>query len=57
MWERPDRIGPYGTPQALRDAARERYGWDDYCDSCGILARECGHRQPEREKGDGSAKR
>jgi hypothetical protein len=37
------------TPAGLRALARERYGWDDTCDSCGVLARECGHRQPERE--------
>lgn len=36
------------TPAALRAAARLRYGWDDYCGSCGVLARTCGHRQPER---------
>jgi hypothetical protein len=38
------------TPAGLRAAAQVRYGWDDYCESCGVLARECGHRQPEREK-------
>lgn len=37
------------TPAKLRTLARERYGWDDTCESCGVLARECGHRQPERE--------
>jgi len=37
------------TPAELRRLARERYGWYDHCESCGVLARECGHRQPERE--------
>lgn len=36
------------TPQRLRELARERYGWDDICGTCNVLARECGHRQPER---------
>lgn len=45
----PARIGPYRTPQGLRADAHDRYGWDDTCESCGVLARECGHRQPERE--------
>lgn len=45
----PNRIGPYRTPQELRSDARDRYGWDDHCESCGVLARECGHRQPDRE--------
>lgn len=40
------------SPTALRAAARERYGWDDYCESCGVLARECGHRQPESRQAD-----
>lgn len=44
----PNRIDA-ATPAELRDAARLRYGWDDHCESCGTLARECGHRQPERE--------
>lgn len=35
------------TPQLLRELARERYGWNDTCDTCGVLARSCGHRQPE----------
>lgn len=47
---RPHRIGPYPTPQALREDARERYGWYEYCETCGVPARECGHRQPERQK-------
>lgn len=39
------------TPAELRAACRERYGWYDYCETCvGVLARDCGHRQPEREK-------
>lgn len=37
------------TPAALRALAQERYGWHDACESCGVPARECGHRQPERE--------
>lgn len=45
----PARIGPYRTPQGLRADARDRYGWYDTCESCGVLARGCGHRQPERE--------
>ncbi len=45
-----NRIGPFATPQLLRAAARERYGWDDYCATCGVLARDCGHRQPERDE-------
>lgn len=43
----PNRIGPFATPQQLRVAAQERYGWDDYCGNCGVPARDCGHRQPE----------
>jgi hypothetical protein len=44
----PHRLGPCETPQELRTLARERYGWDDCCESCvGMLARECGHRRPE----------
>lgn len=43
----PNRISA-STPQQLRALAGERYGWHDYCGSCGVLARECGHRQPER---------
>jgi hypothetical protein len=36
-------------PEVLRELCRERYGWYDNCDTCvGSLARECGHRQPER---------
>lgn len=45
----PNRVDA-ATPAELRDAARLRYGWDDHCESCGTLARKCGHRQPEREK-------
>jgi hypothetical protein len=45
----PTGIGPYSTPQELRADAQDRYGWHDYCESCGVLARECGHRQPDRE--------
>jgi hypothetical protein len=44
-----NRIGPYRTPQELRTIICERYGWGDHCESCGVLARECGHRQPDRE--------
>lgn len=40
------------TPQLLRQLCRERYGWDDICGTCNVLARECGHRQPEtKERG------
>lgn len=46
----PNRIGPADTPQLLRAAARQRYGWDDTCATCGVLARDCGHRQPERDQ-------
>jgi hypothetical protein len=46
----PMQASPNGidaaTPAELRNAARLRYGWNDYCESCGVLARECGHRQP-----------
>lgn len=45
----PNRVSA-STPAELRALARERYGWDDTCESCGVLARECGHRQPECEK-------
>ncbi len=38
------------TPEALSALVAERYGWHDYCETCGDLARECGHRQPERER-------
>jgi hypothetical protein len=44
--ELPNRIDG-ASPAQLRDLARERYGWDDTCQSCGVLARQCGHRQPE----------
>jgi hypothetical protein len=47
----PNKAGPFPTPQLLRAACKERYGWDDHCESCGRPARECGHRQPEREHG------
>lgn len=46
----PNRIGPYPTPQLLRAACRERYGWNEHCATCGVLARDCGHRQPERDE-------
>lgn len=45
----PNRIWA-ATPADLRTLAQQRYGWDDDCQSCGVLARECGHRQPEHEK-------
>lgn len=38
------------TPDELRRMVRDRYGWYDHCETCGVLARECGHRQPEQEK-------
>lgn len=39
------------TPDELLALAKERYGWDDYCETCpDTFARDCGHRQPEREK-------
>jgi hypothetical protein len=43
----PNRVGPCSTPQELRAVAGERYGWNDYCQTCGTLARKCGHRMPE----------
>ncbi len=43
----PNQLGPVATPQALLALAQERYGWDDYCKTCAVLARECGHRQDE----------
>lgn len=43
----PGRLSAH-TPQLLRGLARARYGWDDYCGTCNVLARQCGHRQPER---------
>lgn len=42
----PNRLSA-ATPQGLRKAAQLRYGWNDYCQTCGVIARECGHRQPE----------
>lgn len=45
----PNRIDA-ATPTELHTAVQLRYGYYDYCESCGVLARECGHRQPEREK-------
>jgi hypothetical protein len=42
-----NRLGPYRDPKVLRAEARERYGWDDHCDTCGVLARDCGHHRPE----------
>jgi hypothetical protein len=35
------------TPAELKKLCLARYGWDDYCETCGVLARECGHRAPE----------
>lgn len=35
------------TPGDLRSLCQERYGWHDYCQACGVLARECGHRRDE----------
>jgi hypothetical protein len=43
----PYRIGPFRTPQALREAARERYADGDTCQTCNDDWRICGHRQPE----------
>jgi hypothetical protein len=48
--ELPHRVNA-ATPQGLRTLCRERYGWHDYCESCGVLARECGHRAPESRAG------
>jgi hypothetical protein len=42
----PKRISA-DTPQQLRELMSERYGWDDYCETCCALARMCGHRRPE----------
>lgn len=43
----PNRVGPVKNPKLLREMCRERYGWDETCESCNELARECGHRMPE----------
>jgi len=45
--ELPNRLGPYQAPGVLREACRERYGWDEFCGNCGVVARDCGHRGPE----------
>lgn len=49
----PNRLGPYGRPQELRAAMRERYGAGDHCGTCAVPWEQCGHRQPEttRERG------
>jgi hypothetical protein len=44
----PYRIGPFRTPQELREAARERYADGDTCQTCNDDWRICGHRQPRR---------
>lgn len=44
----PGRVTAGSTAELLT-LAQERYGWHDYCETCGVPARECGHRQPERE--------
>lgn len=49
----PSRIDA-ATPAQLRTLAWERYAWDDHCESCGVLARTCGHRQPETTRDDTS---
>lgn len=41
------------TPVELRKLVRQRYSWYDHCQTCGTLARECGHRQPERRDTSG----
>ncbi len=46
----PNRLGPCRTAQRLRTECRERYGWYDDCQSCGVPARRCGHRQPEHAR-------
>lgn len=38
------------SPAELRRLARVRYGWDDHCQTCGVLARECGHRCDETKQ-------
>lgn len=43
----PGRIGAH-EPAGLLALCQARYGWDDTCDTCGVLARECGHRGPEQ---------
>lgn len=48
LW--PYRLGPYATPQELREAARERYADGDTCETCGDNWRLCGHRQPETKE-------
>lgn len=47
----PGQVGGW-TAADLLELCRERYGWDDTCETCDVLARDCGHRQPERERGD-----
>lgn len=46
--EDPNRIEA-STPAELRTLAQQRYSGDDHCESCGVPALECGHRQPERD--------
>lgn len=43
----PYRLGPYATPQELREAARERYADGDTCQTCNDDWRLCGHRREE----------
>lgn len=43
----PNRLGGYRTPEALAAEVEPRYGWHDHCQTCMVLARECGHRQDE----------
>lgn len=49
VYELPNRVTA-STPQELLLVCQERYGWYDTCDSCGMLARDCGHRRPEGDK-------
>jgi hypothetical protein len=48
----PYRLGPYATPQELREEARKRYGDGDTCDTCNDDWRLCGHRQDETRDHD-----
>lgn len=45
----PGRIQA-NNPATLIALCSERYGWNDYCDTCGLRARYCGHRQPESKE-------
>jgi hypothetical protein len=46
--ELPGRITA-ATSTELITLCRQRYAWHDICDTCGVPARQCGHRQPESD--------